>query len=179
MTDSLSLSPCLSQILPAHERIVERVGVRRDEAAAPVDSAAHRSDVPLGQRREKLEPVGRIFKSGDLVLGDAGEAHDLPLGRAGALFRRGFGLLAGEFRRVLFGGGRGGGGVGGSGGSGALFSPRLLLFPGEHRRAPKVLHLLREPVCASLDRHASAVEGLREKDLVAAEPAVGGGKLEF
>ena len=162
---------------PAHERVVERIRVRRDEAAPPVDAAAHRRDVPLRQGGEELQPVRRVPEGGDVLLGDSRQLHDLPLRRSRALLGGRLRLLARELGGVLLGGGRGRGGVGGRGRSDALLG--FLLLPGEHGGAPKVLHLLCEPVRAGLDRHAGAVERLREQHPVPTEPAVRRGELEL
>ena len=44
--------------LPAHEGVIERVVVRRDERAPPVNLAPHGCDIALGQGREVVQPAG-------------------------------------------------------------------------------------------------------------------------
>lgn len=43
--------------LPAHERVVVRINVRRDEGSSPVDAAAERLDVLHGEGWEVIQPV--------------------------------------------------------------------------------------------------------------------------
>mmetsp|Transcript_4620 Transcript_4620/g.11409 ORF Transcript_4620/g.11409 Transcript_4620/m.11409 type:complete len:248 (-) Transcript_4620:158-901(-) len=85
--------------LPAHERVIERVHRSGDHGAAPVHLAAELAHVLHGQRREVAQPVVRIRKMLQILVGHIHRTHDLPLLLRGILLGD-LGLGAGECQRV-------------------------------------------------------------------------------